>query len=120
MGLLREYFGDESRLARASEKAYSRDQVRHWRDSGSCPLLGARLLVHRAGVRRFIVNSRSAAECLRSDLGDDASKVVIEELFLPVLPVRQPLPERVPLKMYYDHLHEQIPGTWIKPHGGPE
>jgi len=45
-----------------------------------------RLLVRRAGVRHFIVNSVDAADRLRADLRDDAPGTRIDVLFLPVLP----------------------------------
>jgi glycosyltransferase involved in cell wall biosynthesis len=47
---------------------------------------GPRLLVRRARVRHFIVNSTAAADLLRRHLGGDADGVRIDVLFLPVLP----------------------------------
>lgn len=96
-GLLALYFGSEQDLTAGLLGAYPVALVNDWIGAGgdihgvTNTLLGPRLLVRRAGVRHFVVNSTAAADLLRADLGDDAAGVRIDVAFLPILdPFVQP------------------------------
>lgn len=93
-GLLRLHFGTEAHLEAALLEAYPAPLVSALLRNdasqlgGGGTVVGPRLLVRRAGVRHFIVNSAAAADRLRTDLGEDAVGVRIDTLFHPVFPSR--------------------------------
>lgn len=90
-GLLALYVETYSALRKTLLKAYPEDVVKKWVNSqeggygGTNPPLGPRVLVRRAGIRHFVVNSNAAADRLRGDLGAEADQVRIDALFLPVI-----------------------------------
>ena len=90
--LLRLHFRTKKLLRVRLLDDYSEELVDAWLAgglgalAGAGTLLGPRILVRRAGVRRFVVNSAAAADLLRLDLGEDATDVRIDVLFLPVQP----------------------------------
>lgn len=93
-GLLTLHFGTDGGLEMGLLDGYPAEVVSDWVRGGGAvqggagSLLGPRLLVRRAGVRHFIVNSAAAAARLQADLGEDVSGIRIEVLFLPILPSR--------------------------------
>jgi glycosyltransferase involved in cell wall biosynthesis len=91
-GLLALHFGNEKQLRVGLSDGYPTNVIGDTPQNGPSAkaampaLLGPRLLVRRAGVRHFIVNSAAAADLLRRDLADDAALVTIDVLFHPILP----------------------------------
>ena len=100
--LLWQMYGSKDELGRLLGEAYAAVEFEPWLDllevgapeASQSGVLGARLLTTLGGFRRFIVTSDSAEARLRSDLGDHATTVDIQKIFLQVLPpldhVRRP------------------------------